>query len=132
MTDAVIAETPILQALVELLYAAYYTPDALAPRHEAWIAAWLRRYIDRVQRDPVEPAVRQTRMRQANPKFVLRNYLAQQAIEAADRGDLSLIETLLEVMRYPYDEQPAHEALAGKRPEWARHKPGCSALSCSS
>ncbi|MER2603459.1 MAG: protein adenylyltransferase SelO [Candidatus Competibacter phosphatis] len=116
-------------ALIEPLRAAYY---ALAPRYEAQIAGWLRRYLACIRRDPAEPAVRQVRMRQANPKFVLRNYLAQQAIDAAEDGDPSLIESLLNVMRHPCDEQPAHEALAGKRPEWARHKPGCSALSCSS
>ena len=119
-------------ALIEPLRAAYYAPDALAPRHEAQIVGWLRRYLARIQRDSLEPAIRQARMRQANPKFVLRNYLAQQAIDAAEKGDPSLIETLLEVMGHPYDEQPQHEALAGKRPEWARHKAGCSALSCSS
>jgi len=119
-------------ALIEPLRAAHYAPDALAPRHAARLAAWLRSYIARVRRDPADPAVRRARMRQANPKFVLRNYLAQQAIDAAEGGDPSLLETLLEVMRHPYAEQPAHEALAEKRPEWARHKPGCSALSCSS
>ena len=118
--------------LLEPLRAAYYAPDALTPRHEAQTADWLRRYLARIRRDPAEPAVRQARMRQANPKFVLRNYLAQQAIDAAEGGDPSLIESLLNVMRHPYDEQPQHDALAGKRPEWARHKPGCSALSCSS
>lgn len=119
-------------ALIEPLRDAYYAADALAPWHAARIAAWLRRYIARIRRDPAEPAVRQARLRQANPKFVLRNYLAQQAIDAAEGGDPSPIESLLNVMRHPYDEQPQHDALAGKRPEWARHKPGCSALSCSS
>jgi uncharacterized protein YdiU (UPF0061 family) len=71
-------------------------PDALAPRHEAQIAGWLRRYLARIQRDSLEPAIRQARMRQANPKFVLRNYLAQQAIDAAESGDPSLIESFVE------------------------------------
>jgi len=68
----------------------------------------------------------------ANPKYVLRNYLAQQAIEALEQGDASVMMRLMDVLRQPYDEQPEHEALAERRPEWARNKPGCSALSCSS
>ena len=63
---------------------------------------------------------------------MLRNWLAQTAIDAATEGDLSNLERLLQVMQKPFDEQPEHEELAAKRPEWARHKPGCSALSCSS
>ena len=72
------------------------------------------------------------RMSRSNPKYVLRNYLAQQAIEGLQQGDSSLMTRLIEVLRRPYDEQPSHNDLASLRPEWARNKPGCSALSCSS
>ena len=76
--------------------------------------------------------MRLERMSRANPKYVLRNYLAQQAIEALEQGDESVITRLMEVLKRPYDEQPEHDELADRRPEWARHKAGCSALSCSS
>ena len=42
------------------------------------------------------------------------------------------MERLMKVLERPYDEQPEHHDLAARRPEWARHKAGCSALSCSS
>jgi uncharacterized protein YdiU (UPF0061 family) len=120
-------------ALAGLLRRAFYDEEqGLAPVHSARLSAWLRRYVARA-RLSAEPAdLRQQRMRRANPKYVLRNYLAQQAIEALERDDTTVIERLMDVLQNPYDEQPEHEDLADKRPEWARNKAGCSALSCSS
>ncbi len=93
-----------------------------------WLQAWWRQ----TRNETVSPAELVTRMNAANPKYVLRNYLAQQAIDAAHAGDASLVDELLDVMRRPFDEQPGRERFAGRRPDWARSKPGCSALSCSS
>ncbi|HEX8199799.1 MAG TPA: hypothetical protein VF590_04875, partial [Isosphaeraceae bacterium] len=64
-----------------------------------------------------------------NPKSVLRDDLAQEVIEAAEAGDVSRLEKLMRVLRRHYGEQPEHEAMARKRPEWAWTKPGCAALS---
>jgi uncharacterized protein YdiU (UPF0061 family) len=93
---------------------------------------WLERYSQRLRNEgrPAE-AVRQE-MLAANPKYVLRNYLAQQAIDAATAGDLAPLHRLMHVLRTPFAEQPEHEELAAGRPEWARTKPGCATLSCSS
>jgi uncharacterized protein YdiU (UPF0061 family) len=71
-------------------------------------------------------------MNRVNPKYVLRNYMAQLAIDAANQDDFSLIAELYEMLKHPYDEQPKHEKWFAKRPDWARTKVGCSMLSCSS
>jgi uncharacterized protein YdiU (UPF0061 family) len=107
---------------------AFYDEQAPRPR----LAAWLERYAARVREEGIAIATRFERMNRANPKYVFRNYLAQQAIDALEGGDAAPLERLMRVLERPYDEQPENEGLAARRPEWARDKAGCSALSCSS
>jgi serine/tyrosine/threonine adenylyltransferase len=109
-------------ALLKPLAPAFYAEPA-----PGW-GAWLRRYGARVTHEPQ----RVERMNKVNPKYVFRNYQAQLAIDALEKGDASVMERLLEVLERPYEEQPAHHDLAARRPEWARNRAGCSALSCSS
>ena len=117
-------------AWVAPLRRAYYDEQAAATVERERLVPWLRRYAARVKRDGTSARV--LRMNGVNPKYVLRNYLAQQAIDALERGDTAVMARLSAVLQRPYDDQPEHDDLAERRPEWARHRPGCSALSCSS
>jgi serine/tyrosine/threonine adenylyltransferase len=119
-------------ALLAPVMEAYYLPDQLTAALRSQTADWVRRYITRSRRDDIPPATRRERMNAVNPKYVLRNYLAQLAIDKAEAGDFAMIHELLALLRRPYDEQPGKERFAAKRPDWARHRPGCSMLSCSS
>ena len=115
----------------DLMAEAFYRDD-LREEFADQFDHWLARYVARIAEDGLPDIERANTMNRFNPRYVLRNYLAQQAIDDATAGDTTMLHTLLDVMRNPYVEQAGRAAFAAKRPDWARHKAGCSMLSCSS
>lgn len=97
---------------------------------KAWLDLYLARCECEVDDDaaPISAEARCTSMRAANPKYILRNYLAQQAIEKAEQGDFSEVEALAALLKTPYDEQPEMEHYANLPPEWGKKME----ISCSS
>ena len=111
---------------------AFYNESELNAKHLTSWRDWFGLYVSRLEKETATNGERKALMDSANPKYVLRNYMAQMAIDKADNGDNTLIDELHEVLKKPYDEQPEYENWFAKRPEWARNKVGCSMLSCSS
>ncbi|MGR8941630.1 MAG: protein adenylyltransferase SelO [Gammaproteobacteria bacterium] len=118
--------------MTAILQDAYYLPEQLTSEYRERRFHWLRLYRERLVQDGHADAERRSRMNAVNPKYVLRNYLAQLAIDKAEQGDFTTVNELLDLLRRPYDEQPGKDHYAAKRPDWARTRPGCSMLSCSS
>ncbi|QGZ42869.1 protein adenylyltransferase SelO [Pseudoduganella flava] len=90
--------------------------------------AWAGKYRQRLRAEGSVDAERRVAMNGVNPKYVLRNYLAQVAIEKAQHKDFSEVERLLKVLQRPFDEQPEHEQYAALPPDWATEVE----VSCSS
>ncbi|WP_456375673.1 protein adenylyltransferase SelO [Thiolapillus sp.] len=89
---------------------------------------WGVDYAARLRREDSNDEIRGSAMNQVNPKYVLRNYLAQQAIDRALNRDYSEIERLRQLLARPFDEQPERDAYAALPPDWA----GAISVSCSS
>lgn len=89
--------------------------------------SWVAQYRRRLQQENSRDAERREAMHAVNPKYVLRNYLLQSAIEKAQDKDFSEINTLLQVLQRPFDDQPEHQKYADRPPDWARSlKVSCS------
>ncbi len=117
---------------LNVVYQSFYKPeeisDEIINQWKKWFIKYAKRLNDTTQTD----FERKKMMDSVNPKYVLRNYISQLAIEKADKGDYSLIDEIYRMLKNPYKEQPEFQKWFVKRPEWARNKVGCSMLSCSS
>ena len=121
-------DTDLMQPLTE----AYYNSADTQGKAAATMRQWVEDYLHEAKQQDRSDEERRRLMNATNPKYLLRNYLAQLAIDDAEQGDYKKVDTLLEILRHPYDEQPEFQSYAEKRPEWARNRAGCSMLSCSS
>lgn len=120
------SEDHMLAPLRPAYYDARMLRDSLREDTVAWLRSWGKAVHGHNR------AQRKAAMNAVNPLYVPRNWLAQQAIDAAEQGDLAALHRLQRVLEQPYTEQDGAADLAQRRPDWARDKPGCSALSCSS
>ena len=109
----------------------YQSEEVLKIQLDEWLE-WFSELKEHVQKEGINQKKRIIKMNLVNPKYVLRNYMAQLAIEAADEGDYSVLNELFDLLKNPYDEQSERKKWFAKRPEWALEKVGCSMLSCSS
>lgn len=140
------SDTNPTEAFAIISLAMYDLESMSEPHQWSWFD-WIDRYLNRLKLDKEQlgldesalPAgqagfakARKEQMNAVNPKYVLRNYMAQLAIDAANKGDYSLIDELYKLLKKPYDEQPQYEKWYELRPDWAQTKVGCSMLSCSS
>ena len=80
---------------------------------------WANEYRQRLSEETRGDEERAAAMNAVNPKFILRNHLAENAIRLAKEKDFSEVERLAQVLRHPFDEQPEFEAYAGLPPDWA-------------
>ena len=117
---------------LEIVFDAFYKPIEVVEKvKESWLY-WFNLYRNRLELEATSDESRKIAMDSTNPKYVLRNYMAQLAIEAAEKEDYSLIEELHLLLKNPYQEQDKYSIWFAKRPDWAREKIGSSMLSCSS
>tara|TARA_B100000809_G_scaffold249300_2_gene280471 strand:- start:41779 stop:43344 length:1566 start_codon:yes stop_codon:yes gene_type:complete len=114
------------------VWEAFYSPTEIKDVIEKKWLTWFDAYLARLKSETLSDSARKEKINAVNPKYVLRNYMSQLAIDKADEGDYSLIDELFELLKNPYQEQPNSEKWFAKRPDWAKNKVGCSMLSCSS
>jgi len=116
---------------ISLISDAFYQDEINLETKEKW-NTWFKKYQQRLQKETLSNSARKEKMNLVNPKYVLRNYMAQLAIEEAEKGNYNLIDELHQILKKPYDKQPENQKWFAKRPNWAKDKIGCSMLSCSS
>ncbi len=120
------------EKVLDIIKEAFYAPQELKEEVLSSWNSWISNYLARLNQEDISDTDRQTAMNKTNPKYVLRNYMAQLVIDDAEKGDVTLLNEIFELLKNPYEEQVTQEKWFAKRPEWARNKVGCSMLSCSS
>jgi uncharacterized protein YdiU (UPF0061 family) len=121
----------VQEFLKTIEHCSYKTTGSFLDFETQW-KSWLKNYSQQLEDDIENSNGRKLKMNLVNPKYVLRNYMAQLVIDDANKGDYKLLNDIFEMLKHPYDEQPKNQKWFAKRPDWAKEKVGCSMLSCSS
>ncbi|MDY0132373.1 MAG: YdiU family protein [Desulforegulaceae bacterium] len=116
----------------QILKEAFYNISEFTIDKKKIFLSWIEKYLEILKKENKPPHIRKKEMDVVNPFYVLRNYLAHESAQRAEKGEYNYLNDLFNTLKRPYKEQPGKEKFAEKMPEWARHKPGCSMLSCSS
>lgn len=127
-----IIKTDTPESAIKKIEISFYNSNAFNNTSALKWQNWFNIYLKRLHKESSSDTERMHAMNQINPKYVLRNYMSQLCIEAAENGDYSILKELYNLIQNPYEEQPLNEKWFDKRPDWAKHKIGCSMLSCSS
>ncbi|MEA3383832.1 MAG: YdiU family protein [Campylobacterota bacterium] len=90
------------------------------------INEWLKLYNTRLEDETVSKEDRLSSMRKINPKYILRNYMLQDAIDNAEQGDFTLVNDFLEIAQNPYGDFPKYEHYTKPKPNWEPLKCSCS------
>jgi uncharacterized protein YdiU (UPF0061 family) len=104
--------------------------NALTVEEEALLNEVMNSYSERIKSNVINRQESIVIMQESNPRFILRNYLLHNAIEALEKGEETLFLQLQQAMKEPYSKK--FDEFFVKRPSWATQKAGCSMLSCSS
>ena len=118
-----------MRGLVYWLQGEDWQPWLVQHAEDKSVSAWLDDYRHRLNQldDGLDDSQRASRMQRLNPKYILRNHLAQQAIEDAEQGCSAELDRLLQLLQRPFDEQPQWQRYADHRPAWAEQlKVSCS------
>ena len=103
--------------------------NKVTPELDSAVAkSWIVSFQERQTKEGLSVDKKVSSMNQVNPKFILRNYMAQEAIEAAQNNDFSALETLIIILSKPFEEHEEFQNFANKSPAWAKDLE----ISCSS
>jgi len=116
------------EEILDYFSGSFYTIPQENEKHD--FIELINNYMKRRKKNDISEEESRAKMKNANPRFVLRNYLLHQAIEELEKGESDLFEKLRRALKDPYSKK--YDEFFAKRPDWASKKAGCSMLSCSS
>ncbi|NDD91121.1 YdiU family protein [bacterium] len=127
--DSEIPQSPerLFQDIRECFYLES-VPESVSSRWTSWLKEFQHLWLSEIH----APSSRRELMDSVNPFFILRNYLVQESLDALEAQNRAPMDALMAALKTPYDQTPVTQPYFKRRPDWARERPGCSALSCSS